>query len=147
MKSLIFTNQKWVSVSLNNFDAPLYVFLLFDLDYEWSYAKPSLKIRTANAICWNCHGLYRDYSLDHVFFRNNTFLFLKVENWKSQHLLVKQFLWDLKKFQLLHLVQKMLLHFFCEFKFCEVSRNNVSIRCWKFQLSILKNKSFLPTRI
>ena len=30
-----------------------------------------------------------------------------------------------------------------ELKFCEVSRNSVSNRCWKFQLSILKNKTVL----
>ena len=28
-------------------------------------------------------------------------------------------------------------------EFCEVSRNNFSYRCWKFQLSILKNKKVL----
>ena len=30
-----------------------------------------------------------------------------------------------------------------ELKFCEVSRNYFSNRCWKFQLSILKNKKVL----
>ena len=30
-----------------------------------------------------------------------------------------------------------------ELKFCEVSRNSFSNRCWKFQLSILKNKKVL----
>ena len=30
-------------------------------------AKPSLKIRTASAICWNYLGLFRDYGLDHIF--------------------------------------------------------------------------------
>ena len=39
-------------------------------------------------------------------------------------------------------------HFFqfdclIELKFCEVLQNYVSYRCWKFQLSILKNKNVL----
>ena len=52
------------------------------------FAKPSLKIRTANAIFWNCLGLFRDYSLDHNFFRNKTFLFFKINknDVKSFHL-------------------------------------------------------------
>ena len=29
--------------------------------------KPSLKIGTANAICWNSLGPFRDYGLDHIF--------------------------------------------------------------------------------
>ena len=33
-----------------------------------------------------------------------------------------------------------------DLKFCEVSRNSISNRCWKFQLSILKNKSFIPKK-
>ena len=33
-----------------------------------SRPKPSLKIRTASAICWNYLGLFRDYGLDHIFF-------------------------------------------------------------------------------
>ena len=32
--------------------------------------KPSLKIRTASAICWNYLGLFRDYGLDHIFDRS-----------------------------------------------------------------------------
>ena len=40
--------------------------------------KLSLKIGTANAICWNSLGLFRDYSLNHIFFRNKTFLFFNI---------------------------------------------------------------------
>ena len=42
--------------------------------------KPSLKIGTANAICWNSLGLFREYGLNHIFFRNKTFLFFKIES-------------------------------------------------------------------
>ena len=35
--------------------------------------KPSLKIRTANAICWIYLGVFRDNGLDNIFFRNKTF--------------------------------------------------------------------------
>ena len=48
--------------------------------------KPSLKIGTANAICWNSLGLFRDYGLNHIFFRNNFFLFFNFP-----HLLEKIF--------------------------------------------------------
>ena len=48
--------------------------------------KPSLKIRTANAICWNFLGLFRDYGLNYIFFRNTTFLSFKIESWNFQHL-------------------------------------------------------------
>ena len=44
--------------------------------------KPSLKIRTANAICWNSLGLFRDYGLNYIFFRNKTFLLFKIESLK-----------------------------------------------------------------
>ena len=40
--------------------------------------KPSLKIGTANAIYWNSLGLFRDYGLNYIFFRNKTFLFFKL---------------------------------------------------------------------
>jgi hypothetical protein len=32
------------------------------------HSKLLLKIGTANAICWNYLGLFRDYGLDHIFF-------------------------------------------------------------------------------
>ena len=54
------------------------------------FPKPSLKIGTANAICWNSLGLFRDYSLNYIFFRNTTFLFLKIESWNFQHLFEKK---------------------------------------------------------
>ena len=53
--------------------------------------KPSLKIATASAICCNSLGLFRDYGLNHIFFRNKTFLFYKIENWNFQHLFEKEF--------------------------------------------------------
>ena len=36
------------------------------------------KLGQQNAICWNYFGLFRDYGLDHIFFRNNTFLHFKI---------------------------------------------------------------------
>ena len=46
---------------------------------KYVLAKPSLKIGTANAIC--SLGLFRDYGLNYIFFRNKTFLFFKIESW------------------------------------------------------------------
>ena len=53
--------------------------------------KPSLKIGTANAICWNSLGLFRDYGLDHIFFRNKFLLFFKIKSSNFQHLFEKEF--------------------------------------------------------
>ena len=39
------------------------------------------KLGQQSAICWNSLGLFRDYGLSHVFFRNKTFLFFKIESW------------------------------------------------------------------
>ena len=57
-------------------------------------------------------------------------------------------LWNLTKFQLIQLIQTIVNFIFSivcliELKLCEVSRNSFSNRCWKFQLSILKNKKVL----
>ena len=54
-------------------------------------SKPSLKIGTVNAICWNSLGLLRDHGLNYIFFRNQTFLFFNIETWNFQHLFEKEF--------------------------------------------------------
>ena len=82
------------------------------------YAKPSLKI------------LFQDRKLK-----------LSASVWK-------RILWNLTKFQLDQETDrknenKNFLNELNELKFCEVSRNSFSNRCWKFQLSILKNKKVL----
>ena len=37
--------------------------------------KPLLKIWTANSICWNSLGLFRDYGLNYIFLKNKIFVF------------------------------------------------------------------------
>ena len=59
--------------------------------HTWTWPKPSLKIRTANAIFWICPGIFRDYGLKKFFFRNKTFLFFKIESWNFQHLFEIEF--------------------------------------------------------
>ena len=44
-------------------------------------AKPSMRVRTAGAIFWIYLGIFRDYGLRNIFFRNKTFLFFKIEKW------------------------------------------------------------------
>ena len=73
--------------------------------------KPSLKIRTANTIYWNSLGLFRDYGLNYIFFRNKTFLLFKIESWNFQHLFENGILWNLTKFQLIQLIQTFFPHF------------------------------------
>ena len=102
-----------------------------------SFPKPSLKIRTASAIFWNYLGIFRDYGLKNIFFRNKTFLFFKIESFSI----------GLKKnFVKPHKISTHSAHSdscLIELKFCEVSRNSFSNRCWKFQLSIFRNKKVL----
>ena len=153
------SNNSWRDSNTNFFK---FKHLWFRLGSEWSNfkvvwnaimskAKPSLKIGTANAICWNSLGLFRDYSLNYIFFRNKTFLFFKIESWNFQHLFEKKISWNLTQFQLNQTRDrkngnKNCLNELNELKFCEVSRNCFSNRCWKFQLSILKNKKVLSLK-
>ena len=57
----------------------------------------------------------------------------------------KRMSWNLTKFQLNQTTNRKNRNNNClnELKFCEVSRNSISNRCWKFQLSILRNKNVL----
>ena len=76
-------------------------------------------------------------------------MFFKIESWNLFSASVwKRISWNLTKFQLIQLIQTIVIFIFSigcliELKFCEVSRNSFSNRCWKFQLSILKNKKVL----
>ena len=42
--------------------------------------KTSLKSRIESAIFWIYLGIFRDYGLKNIFFRNKTFLFFKIES-------------------------------------------------------------------
>ena len=69
-------------------------------------------------------------------------LLLSVWNWIS---------WNLTKFQLIQLIQTIVIFIFSmgcliELKLCEVSRNSFSNWFWNLQLSILKNKKVLSLK-
>ena len=106
---------------------------------KWFIPKPSLKIRTANAICWNSLGLFIDYGLNYIFVRNKTFLFFEIESWKLLASVWKLILWNLTKFQLNQTTKRKNRNSNClnelnELKFCEVSRNSfssLSFLSWK----------------
>ena len=75
-------------------------------------------------------------------------MFVKIEIWNFQHLFDLLFRETSQKFssfeQLLFPIEKSCLNVCLnELKFCKVSRNPKSNRCWKFQLSILTNKKVL----
>ena len=48
--------------------------------YFFTIPKPSLKIRTANAIFWIYLGIFGDYGLKNIFLGIKLFLFLKIEH-------------------------------------------------------------------
>ena len=64
--------------------------LWWRLKTVWLSPKPSLKIRTANAIFCICLGIFRECGLKNIFFRNETFLFFKIASWNFQHLFEKK---------------------------------------------------------
>ena len=87
-------------------------------------------------------------NMPHIFFRNKTFLFVKIESWNFQHLYDLGFHETSQNFssfgQLLFPIEKCCLNVCLNvLKFCKVSRIPKSNRCWKFQLSILTNTKVL----
>jgi hypothetical protein len=75
-------------------------------------------------------------------------LFFKIESWNFQLLFETDFrenTENLTKFQLNQITNRKIENNNClnELKFCEVSRNSILNKFWKFQLSILKNKKVL----
>ena len=103
-------------------------------------SKPSLKIGTENAIWWNSLGLFRDYGLNYIFFRNKTFLFFKIESWNLQHLFKKKIRETSQNFNSIRKwveknENKNCLNELNKLKFCKVLQNYFSNRCWKFQFS------------
>ena len=89
--------------------------------------------------------------LKKYFFRNKTFLFFKIESWNFQVQFEIEFRETMQNFNSIRQPIKKHENNNClnklnELKFCEVSRNSISNRCWKFQLSILKNKKVLSLK-
>ena len=112
------------------------------------FSKLSLKIGTANAICWNSLGLFsklwvaksNSHTRDFIFFRNKIFQDRKLT--LSASVLIKK---NFEKSQLIQLIETIFISIFCircliELKFCEVSQNSFSNWWCMFQLSNLKNK-------
>ena len=105
------------------------------------------KIRTEGTSFWTYLGIFRDYSLK-VFFLGIKLFCFQDRKLKFLASVWKRSSWNLMKFELIELIQTIFISIFSiccliELKFCEVSRNSFLNRCWKFQLSILKNKKAL----
>ena len=133
-KTIYFRQKHW------DLSAPIFHTEYFDFIRKKS--KPSLKRRTATAICCNYHGLFRDYGLS-FFFRIFLVFFFKIESWNFQYLLENKIRETSQ-----NLFRQFLFSFFlCVVWFIwnsyEVSRNSFSNRSWKFQRSILRNKKVL----
>jgi len=67
-----------------------------------------MKIRTASAIFWNYHGVFRGYGLKNISFRNKTFYVFHDRKMK----LSASVLTNLTKFQLNQLIQTMVISIF-----------------------------------
>ena len=87
--------------------------------------KPSLKTGTANAICWNSLGLFRDYGLNHILLWIKPFCFSRQKAETFSICLKKNFV--ITKFNSFSLFRQFLFSYFVlcliELKFCEVSQN------------------------
>ena len=88
--------------------------------------------------------------LSSYFFRINFCLFVKIDSWDFQHLFDFDagFRETSQNFSSSRQPIEKNLNKSClcelnELEFCEASQNPKSNRCWKFQLSILKNKKVL----
>ena len=68
----------------------------------------------------------------------------KIESWNFQNQFEKEFLETSQSINSIRKNRKNdnnnCLNKLNELKFCGVSRNSISMRCWKFKLSILKNE-------
>ena len=101
------------------------------------------KLGQQSTICWNSLCLFRDYSLNYIFL-GIFFLFFKIESWNFQHLFEKEFR---ETSQNINSFRQFLFPFSLSIVWLsEVSQNSFSNRRWKFQLSVLKNKSFIPEK-
>ena len=75
------------------------------------------------------------------FFRNKTFLFVKIEIWNFQHLFDLGFRENLQNFSSFR--QTFRRQFSTGNKSCLNEPKSKSKRCWKFQVSTLTNKKVL----
>ena len=115
---------------------------------EYYIPKPSLKIRTARAIFWNYLGIFRDYGLKNILFRNKTFSFFKVESWNFQHLFEIEFPETSQNFNSFSLFRQLLFSFFLYrlSDWVEIWGLTISNRCWKFSFLSRKTNKFCPLK-
>ena len=112
------------------------------------------KLGQQSAICWNSIGLFRDYGLNSIIFRNKTFFVFQDRMLKLSASVWKRISWNLTKFQLIQVIQTIVITIFSiscliELKFCEVSRfffqadaKSFSVLSWKIKSFILKKYIF-----
>ena len=70
------------------------------------------KLVQQSALCWNSLGLFRDYSLNNIFFRNKTVLVFKIESCNFQHLFEKEFRETSQNFNSFSSFRQFLFSFF-----------------------------------
>ena len=106
------------------------------------------RVKIYYGIWWLKKELFMVHGTLQTFYRNKTFLFVKIESWNFQQLFDLGFCKTLQNFSSLR--QTFRQHFSTgnkscpnELKLCEISRNDWSKRCWKYQIFIVTNKKVL----
>ena len=116
------------------------------------YLKTFSENENSKRIFYISFDIFRDYGLKNIFFRHKIFLFFEIEIWNFQHFFEIKFCETSQNFNSFSIFRQLLFSLFSlscliELKFCENSQNSFSNRGWKFRLSILKKKSFIPKKI
>ena len=135
------TGLEFIHISLQ---IAIFCFILFP--------KPSLKIRTANAIFWIYLG-GNWYGLKNIFLSNKIVLFFMIECWNFQHLFEIEFRETSQNFNFLFsLFRPLLFSFFficclIELKFFWVSQNSFFKQILKVSAFYLeKQQGFIPKK-
>ena len=68
------------------------------------------KLGQQSSICWNSLGLFRDYGLNYILFRNNFFFVFQDRKLKLSEFIWKSISWNLIKYQL---IQAIFIFIFC----------------------------------
>ena len=108
----------------------------WDQNHHWKLGQ-----QTPSVGSWNSLGLYRDYGLNYIFFRNKTFLFFKIEKLKISASVWKKNCETLQNFKSFSWFRQFLFPYFLSVVW--LSWNFVRFHEILFQTDV-ESFSFLP---